>query len=304
MNDYLMPKHVCWDITSACNDSCRFCYRVTNQLNLKPSQHFELAEKFAKAGVHKVSLVGGEPLLIPHLSELLQYLRDAGITTSIVTNGILLEKALPKIKTHLDWITLPLDGYSSVTQEAMSRNPSHFDRVMRLTSIVLESGIKLKINSVLSRQNVETLQLLTERVMQINPDRWKIFEFSPIRGSAKENAECFSIPHEVFLKKSQEAAENAKLTGIHVTIADKAYLNGNYFSVNPDGKVRVTVHGEDQIAGDLLKSDVREIWNYKGFDKKRHWNARNTLTPDFYKMRPPLLKSRDQQNNNTDFVPK
>lgn len=293
MNEHFGPKHVCWDITSACNDSCRFCYRVTGQHDLKPAQHFLIAEKFVRARVRKVSLVGGEPLLIPHLQELLRYFKNSGVSTSIVTNGILLESRLPDLKKYLDWITLPLDGHTSTTQTAMSRNRNHFNRVLHVYPLIAEQGIRLKINSVISAQNLTELSALTDLLVELRPDRWKIFEFSPVRGAAKKNSAFFTLPHCEFLKAADTAAIRTRGEGVHVTIADKNYLDRNYFSVSPNGEVRVTVNGEDRIAGDLLLSEVSEVWNRTEFDHQRHWIERSTLPPAFYERitKPQLVSN-------------
>ena len=43
------------------------------------------------AGVSKVTFVGGEPFMHPHLDELIMAAKHAGLVTSVVTNGSLLD---------------------------------------------------------------------------------------------------------------------------------------------------------------------------------------------------------------------
>ncbi|MCK6437433.1 radical SAM protein [Rivihabitans pingtungensis] len=276
------PKHICWDITSACNESCRFCYRVTDQRDLSLTDHFKIAEKLAVAGVRKVSIVGGEPLLVDHLPQLLKYMKSRGVSTSVVTNGILLQKCLKSLDGCVDWITLPLDGHNDSTQVAMSRISGHFERVMRLAPLVLESGFRLKINSVVSLVNYHDVQKLSECVATIGPDRWKLFEFSPIRGVSLINSIQFSLLPKAFRKAVESIEMTVKSKGIHVTLADRDYLNSNYFSVSPNGDVRITVDSKDYIVGNLLNSNVADIWQHSPYDHARHWALRESLPESFY----------------------
>ncbi len=285
MSFFNAPKHACWDITSACNESCRFCYRVTGQRDLTLDAHLEIADKLASSGIRKVSIVGGEPLLVPHLPQLLRFLKSQGVSTSLVTNGILLQSRMNELAKDLDWVTLPLDGHNEATQVAMSRQQGHFSRVIDLAPKALKHGVRLKINSVVSSVNCHEIQELSECISALHPDRWKLFQFSPIRGAALKNAPHFSLPRNAFHDAVRPGAELAEKHEIHVTIADEVYLSGNYFSISPNGDVRVSLSGHDKVVGNLLTSNVGQIWRLSPFDHERHWSARRSIPEEFYSHR-------------------
>lgn len=87
-----VPGIVQWELLSACNFRCPFCYIVGHS----PTQIFnakralELTSELAEAGTVHVILTGGEPLLHPKFAEIYRSLKNAGILVSIYTNLALL----------------------------------------------------------------------------------------------------------------------------------------------------------------------------------------------------------------------
>lgn len=86
---------VVFEVTSACNLHCRYCYNVWHRpaeaANPTPAS-YELAAKtlkrlFRVADVQRVTMSGGEPLLVRRLPELVLLCRLRHKTVSIVTNG-------------------------------------------------------------------------------------------------------------------------------------------------------------------------------------------------------------------------
>lgn len=123
-------------LTQACSLRCNFCfekgwgYRPENTM---PWEDLKKVVDFcADAGVEYLFLTGGEPLLYPHLMDILEYIRDKGyeMKPTIATSGIYLEDE--RMARHLiecgivyidislkgsdskDWVkTTGYDGYNS-----------------------------------------------------------------------------------------------------------------------------------------------------------------------------------------------
>jgi MoaA/NifB/PqqE/SkfB family radical SAM enzyme len=275
------PLSVCWDITSRCNDDCAFCYRVLGKPDLNITQHRVILSKIIRAGVRKVSFVGGEPLLVPHLPILLNETREAGVITAIDTNGILLERKWNSIANSVDWITLPIDGSNEQIQSQMTRRQGHLDLVLSLIRSLSNYHIKLKINTLVGRPNIADLPNIAKLVGTLGVARWKVFQFLPVRGHAVRNASEFSISDQQFACAVHDALPYlGNHSGCDVTIADRDYLQRNYFLISSDGNVRVTVNEgniRDIIIGSLLKQDVEEIWQSPLFDHEKHMRFRAWL---------------------------
>ena len=92
----LVPVTVNLHITPTCNYNCEFCYAVFRELHAarSPEEWIEVIRLLAEAPpllgrykIDKLTFAGGEPTLVPYLTELLRATRDAGLVPSLVTNG-------------------------------------------------------------------------------------------------------------------------------------------------------------------------------------------------------------------------
>ncbi|MBD2771875.1 radical SAM protein [Iningainema tapete] len=83
-------------INSACNAHCGFCSFSVDRLPKELRQSVTLddakqaAEILLRNGVYFIFYVGGEPMLHPHLNEMIAHASSIGIAPMLVTNGSLL----------------------------------------------------------------------------------------------------------------------------------------------------------------------------------------------------------------------
>ena len=74
-----------------CNLSCTYCNEFDNvsaPVTLHEMQH--RVDLLAKLGVSIITLSGGEPLLHPHLEEIVRHVRQRHVLSGLITNGYLL----------------------------------------------------------------------------------------------------------------------------------------------------------------------------------------------------------------------
>src|SRR5680860_250868 len=83
-------------LTEGCNLACRHCWMgprfdgTGNNYPTLPVELFETAIREAKPlGLSSVKLTGGEPLLHPHFTRLLEIVRREDLRLTIETNGML-----------------------------------------------------------------------------------------------------------------------------------------------------------------------------------------------------------------------
>ena len=115
-------------ITDHCNLRCLYC--VTDQISWVPHEEIlrfeeivKIVSAFTKAGIRKIRITGGEPLMRKGLPEFIAKLSDlSGVDDlSLTTNGVLLkqfagalkEAGLKRINVSLD--TLKPDLYKTIT---------------------------------------------------------------------------------------------------------------------------------------------------------------------------------------------
>ena len=105
-------------VTDKCNLRCGYCIPPGQTGLLLPEniltnrQLLRLVSLFAEAGINRIRLTGGEPLLREDLPELIKSIKNIkGIdNVSVTTNGLLLHRRLPDLlHAGLDGINLSLD---------------------------------------------------------------------------------------------------------------------------------------------------------------------------------------------------
>lgn len=104
---------------------------------------------------------GGEPLLHPLIFDLVAAAKAAGLATSLVTNGSLLDApTLLRLAGHLDWLALSVDASDDALHAAVGRGlrgevargrSGHLERVRRSWGLARELGMRLKLNTVVTR---------------------------------------------------------------------------------------------------------------------------------------------------------
>ena len=98
----ISPIYVRLKPTNYCNHHCYYCSYADSELGLRDSVNHqdqipwgkmqEIIRDFADMGVKAVTFSGGgEPLVYPYIIETIQGMKKAGVETSIITNGQLLD---------------------------------------------------------------------------------------------------------------------------------------------------------------------------------------------------------------------
>jgi MoaA/NifB/PqqE/SkfB family radical SAM enzyme len=78
---------VLWELTSACNLKCDFCLVEIKGRHLPVDDALAISDELIAAGVDKVLLSGGEPLLYPGVEAVIRRLDGAGVLVKLLTNG-------------------------------------------------------------------------------------------------------------------------------------------------------------------------------------------------------------------------
>lgn len=138
-------------ITNECNLNCSMCGYARNRKKdqilpeeLGVSEWKRVIDELDGLGVTYISVLGGEPLMYPWLTEILEYMKLKGIQSGITTNGVYLEKhAEQLIKAGLTRINVSLDAFPEIHDKI---------RGVEGTFAAAVKGIK-KIHSLRGNQN-------------------------------------------------------------------------------------------------------------------------------------------------------
>lgn len=159
-------------VTDRCNLRCKYCmpkeifgddYAFLPESELLSFEEItRLAKTFAKLGVNKIRLTGGEPLMRRNLDQLIEKLTKIdGITDiGLTTNGIFLPRDAKKLKkAGLQRVNLSLDAIEDdVFKEINGRNLVTLP-VLKGIEAAQEAGLQVKVNMV-AKKGMNESQIL------------------------------------------------------------------------------------------------------------------------------------------------
>ena len=218
---------------------CKHCFAA----NLSPvclsfDDSRRIVRMLSEAGFAKINFAGGEPMLYKDLDRLIREAKQNGMTTSIVTNGIMIDNSwLKDMSGSLDWIALSIDSDNPETHRRSGRAVGNValptGKYLELSHSIRQHGIRLKINTVVTCHNWN--EDMTAFIREAGPERWKIMQALPILGQNDQNAGSFEITDEQF-KEYVERNRSVELEGIQVVPEDNDLMTGSYVMIDPLGR--------------------------------------------------------------------
>ena len=229
-----------------CNMKCRFCFATFQDIgrDVLPKGHLPreaclaVVDALASAGFDKINFAGGEPTLCPWLPDLIRQAKELGCATSIVTNGSrITPEWLDQVDSHLDWATLSVDTVDAQKLEASGRTtrngPLSEDDYLGIIDMLKERGIRLKINTVVTRSNCD--EDLTGFIAKACPERWKLLQVLPVGGQNDGSVDDQVITPEQFARYVARN-QGVEAMGVAVVPENNDLMTGSYVMVDPAGR--------------------------------------------------------------------
>lgn len=266
-----------YHLTNACNYGCKYCFGKfpCSALSLEAA---ELVVENVKRyfvensiGRGRINLVGGEPLLYPKIDDLISFINELGIDASIVTNGSLLtEDLVASWRGKVSCIGLSIDSVKERSNLAIGRasrgKTLSLAELKTIAGWVRGAGIKLKVNTVVSRLNLS--EDLLEVYRALKPERLKLFQVQVVEGT-NDSAKRFLISRDEFEGfRKKVASEFPNLVGEH-----EGQMENSYVMIDPAGRILMNNEGRYEVYGSCLEREVGKILEATPLDKEK-FNAR------------------------------
>ena len=236
---------------------CKYCFANFSHIKraLSKEDWFEIIRQLTDVGMKKVNLVGGEPTLCPFLGDLITYSKGKGLITGIVSNGTgITPHFIKKYGKFIDWIGISLDSGNELTQLKLGRgNGTYVSDSIQKTKIIKKAGIKLKINSVITRWNLN--EDISKVIKLIDPDRWKVFQVLMIRGQNQKKSEELGISNLEFMK----FIRNHEI--LNPIAEDNDKMLESYIMVDPLGRFYQNSRNFYTYSEPILKVGVSRAFN-------------------------------------------
>lgn len=193
VHDYLRLS-----LTDNCNLRCFYCMPEENYAFapharlMQPAEIDHLARVFVDQGVRKIRLTGGEPLVRKDAPAIIRALAELPVQLACTTNGIRVDEMISDIEAagfagiNVSLDTLQAGKFIKITRRDL------FHRVRNNISLLLERGIRTKINVVvmkgLNDDEINDFIALTREW----PVEVRFIEFMPFSGNRWTSNQVFT----------------------------------------------------------------------------------------------------------------
>ncbi|MDY0406041.1 GTP 3',8-cyclase MoaA [Virgibacillus sp. 179-BFC.A HS] len=180
-------------VIDKCNFRCTYCmpkeifghdYAFLPESELLSFDEIvRLAEQFAKLGVTKIRITGGEPLLRKNLHELIKKLNQIeGISDiALTTNAIMLPKQAKKLReAGLQRVNISLDAIEDDVFKLINGRGVGVQPVLRGIQAAIDAGLKVKLNMVVKKGMNESQILPMARYFKEKPIILRFIEFMDV----------------------------------------------------------------------------------------------------------------------------
>lgn len=279
-------KSLVLEITHACNYNCRHCYRWTDGCKeysdrpLTIRQTLDLLENVVRdTGVSLISLSGGEPLLSPHIFEIIDFLNDRNIAVNLITNGSLLDdRAIARLASDkVSAYEIPLLSGSAQIHDILSGVDGAFDRATlaiaklkaaRQTVITVFVATKINLPELEATFNL-AIALDVDGIMfnRFNPGGTGFNNIDQLQASPDELHKALGIADRISGEIGLPISCSIPLPPCLIDTSRYANLNFGYcalgmadayFTIDPHGNLRPCNHSPT-ILGNLVRHSFWEL---------------------------------------------
>ena len=261
------------ELTYRCNLDCFFCY---NDLGLSGAplttdDYLRLLDDLRDLQVMVLVLSGGEPLASPVFWPLGARARELGFVTRIKSNGHALTRNVAgRIKDEIDpyVVEVSLHGARAATHDRQTRVPGSFDKLMGNLREMREVGLRVKLNSTLTRWNENEI----EDMFALADSMELPLSFDPVV-TPRDNGDrtpleiSASTEHLKRLYKiiGSRKPDRAKSNAVHrATQGQRERMNcgtgSATLAVDPFGNVYPCIQWRRPV-GSLHRQSIKDIWD-------------------------------------------
>ena len=276
-----IPLHGSFELTPLCNLDCKMCYIHLNnsQFNIEDllsvDEWKSIMKQSHEAGMIKATLTGGECLTYPGFNVLYAFLYNMGITPSLMSNGVLMNKeqieffkCYPPKSIQISLYGSSEDAYERVTGKRV------FNTVYNNLERLKEANLPVRITITPNRFMVDDIHQLLEVSSSLNIPFYINSRLITPRENTGRALEDMSIEQYVLTYKIQrelignDETESYETIEIpeenHEGISKRGLQCGggrSSFNIKYDGSMSPCASLYD-LSADTLKMGFLDAWKY------------------------------------------
>ncbi len=216
---FISPLLVVWNITNACNLSCKHCYQDAGHKRghdeMNRAEKLDLVDQMSENYVPMVALAGGEPLVDPDIWAILERAQQKQVYVSIATNGTLLTRAnVDRIRSFgVKYIEVSLDYMDPEVHDDFRQMKGAWARTIEgIKNVVSTPGMRCGIATCFTKDTVEHAREMLDLAISLGVCTFVHFNFIPVgRGVNMAHEDMTPQQREDLLRLLYETLESGKL---------------------------------------------------------------------------------------------
>ncbi len=245
--------------TMKCNLRCKGCYTLGYGRSYE--LEYELVDRILKEcedlGIYFVTILGGEPLMYPHLFRMIEEHPD--IFFQVYTNGTLLTKEAAKRFSELGNVLVVISIEGDQEETDSWRGKGVFRRMMQAFDYLREHRVLIGTSSTVTRYNVDKVSSFEfiDQLIELGSFLQNYFLYIPVNGQADFSL-LVTPEQRDLLRRRVIAIRNTRPIFIMDFWNDGPYVGGciaagrRYFHINAKGDIEPCVY--THIAVDNIRN--------------------------------------------------
>jgi radical SAM protein with 4Fe4S-binding SPASM domain len=183
---FIAPLLVVWNITNACNLSCKHCYqdavRKRDSGELNRAEKLNVVDQLSENLVPLIALAGGEPLVDPDVWAVLERAQQKLLYATLATNGTLLTPRNCERLASLGvkYVEVSLDSVDPAIHDDFRQTKGAWTRTIEGIKNVSAAGMRCGIACCFTRDTVEHAQEMIELAISLGANTFVHFNFIPV----------------------------------------------------------------------------------------------------------------------------
>src|SRR4051794_3172269 len=182
---------VMWELTRACDLHCSNCTigatASPGANELSTYEAYKTIDQIAALEPREFIITGGDPLERDDVAQVVNYARRRGLDPAFVASpssqltGAALERL---VRNGLTRIIFSIDGPTPEVHQSV-RGAGTFEKVLRAIRIAEVVGLKIEINTLITRRNVDDLNAIADLIRPMRITRWNLYFLVPTLASSR-----------------------------------------------------------------------------------------------------------------------
>jgi len=281
-NYTLESLHV--DVTSECNERCIHCYipnAVKNQATHISLQKFcEIIDEFVELGGNSIVLSGGEPLMHPEITKILNCCGQKNLDIAVFSNLTLLDKSLIEaMKTaNVRLVQASIYSIKPDIHDRITKKKGSLEKTLSAIKILQSEGIDVQMACPVMKQNkddvVNIMRYAKENNISLRTNSLILPTFDGDDSFVKSSALTLEQKRTMICEMMRADKDYTKDVLLELNNNSnelynnpKGFLNSslctagiNSCSISIDGNVCPCPKWQSYYLGNVYKNSLSEIW--------------------------------------------